>query len=151
MLDVFKHSWALLLGMLLLMLGNGLQGSLLGVRGSGEGFSAFSMSVVMSAYFAGFLIASMVTPGMIRRVGHVRVFAALGSFMSAGLIAFPLVTDPIAWTVLRLLVGFCMSGVYVTAESWLNNSTSNEFIVFTGNADFLPNTMACSFLFRERE
>ena len=49
MLDVFKHSWALLLGMLLLMLGNGLQGSLLGVRGSGEGFSAFSMSVVMSS------------------------------------------------------------------------------------------------------
>ncbi|EAU45975.1 MFS transporter [Salipiger bermudensis] len=126
MLDVFKHSWALLLGMLLLMLGNGLQGSLLGVRGSGEGFSAFSMSVVMSAYFAGFLIASMVTPGMIRRVGHVRVFAALGSFISAVLILYPSFPHPAAWTIERMIIGFCYCGVYVTAESWLNNSTSNE-------------------------
>jgi len=56
----------------------------------------------------------------------VRVFAALGSFMSAGLIAFPLLIEPWAWTVLRLLVGFCMSGVYVTAESWLNDAATNE-------------------------
>ena len=69
MLEVLRHSWALLLGMLLLMLGNGLQGSLLGVRGSGAGFSAFEMSLVMSAYFAGFLLASRLTPGLIRRVG----------------------------------------------------------------------------------
>ncbi len=55
-----------------------------------------------------------------------RVFAALGSFMSAGLIAFPLLTDPLAWTVLRLLVGFCMSGIYVAAESWLNDAAANE-------------------------
>ena len=117
MLDVFKHSWALLLGMLLLMLGNGLQGSLLGVRGSGEGFSAFSMSVVMSAYFAGFLIASLLTPGMIRRVGHVRVFAALGSFISAVLILYPSFPHPAAWTIERMIIGFCYCGVYVTAES----------------------------------
>jgi MFS family permease len=56
----------------------------------------------------------------------VRVFAALGSFMSAALIAFPLLTEPWAWTVLRVLVGFCMSGIYVAAESWLNASATNE-------------------------
>ncbi|MEJ1996490.1 MAG: MFS transporter [Limibacillus sp.] len=66
------------------------------------------------------------TPWLIRRVGHVRVFAALGSFMSAGLIAFPLLTEPWAWTLLRILVGFCMSGIYVTAESWLNDAATNE-------------------------
>ena len=63
---------------------------------------------------------------MIGRVGHVRVFAALGSFMSAGLITFPLIAEPWAWTALRLLVGFCMSGIYVTAESWLNHAATNE-------------------------
>ncbi len=89
MLTVIRTSWPLLLGMLLLMLGNGLQGSLLGVRGSTLGFSPFQMSMVMSAYFAGFLIASRVTPDMIRRVGHVRVFAALGSLVSAALLLFP--------------------------------------------------------------
>jgi MFS family permease len=112
--------------MLLLMLGNGLQGSLLGVRGSTLGFSSVEMSLVMSAYFAGFLIASRVTPSMIRRVGHVRVFAALGSFVSAALLLFPTIQDPIAWILGRVVIGFCFCGVYVTAESWLNNSATNE-------------------------
>lgn len=126
MLHVLKNSWALLLGMLLLMIGNGLQGSLLGVRGAEAGFSAGTMSIVMSGYFAGFLLASRMVPGMIRRVGHVRVFAALGSFVSAVLILFPAVQDPIAWTLGRLVLGFCFCGVYVTAESWLNNAADNE-------------------------
>ncbi len=126
MFDVLKTSWALFLGMLLLMVGNGLQGSLLGVRGGLEGFSTFEMSVVMSAYFAGFFGGSRMAPAMIRRVGHVRVFAALGSLISAVLILFPVITDPVAWALLRVTIGFCFSGVYVTAESWLNNAASND-------------------------
>ncbi len=126
MLQVLRSSWALLLGMLLLMLGNGLQGSLLGVRGGAAGFSAFQMSIVMSAYFAGFLFASRMTPGMIRRVGHVRVFAALGSFISAIIILYPAWPNPWVWALGRVAIGFCFCGVYVTAESWLNNSASNE-------------------------
>ena len=56
MLAVLKHSWALLLGVLLLLLGNGLQGTLLGIRGALEGFDAATMSLVMSAYYVGFLL-----------------------------------------------------------------------------------------------
>ncbi len=126
MFQVLRDSAALLLGMFLLMLGNGLQGTLLGVRGGLEGFSTFEMSLVMSAYFVGFLGGSRLAPGLIRRVGHVRVFAALGSLISAILILFPTVVEPWAWIALRVLIGFCFSGVYVTAESWLNNAASNE-------------------------
>ncbi|WP_226780907.1 MFS transporter [Oceaniglobus trochenteri] len=126
MIQVLRSSWALLLGMSLLMLGNGLQGTLLGIRGSLEGFSTLSMSIVMSAYFMGFLGGSRLAPEMIRRVGHIRVFAALGSFISAILIMYPAIADPIAWTLLRVAIGFCFSAVYVTAESWLNNSSTNE-------------------------
>jgi len=126
MIDTLSRSWALLLGMFLLMVGNGIQGTLLGVRGGIENFSTFEMSLVMSAYFAGFLGGSYLTPRMIRRVGHVRVFAALGSFVSAILILFPTVTEPWVWIVLRAFMGLCFSGVYVTAESWLNNATTNE-------------------------
>ncbi len=125
MMQVLQSSWALLLGMGMMMLGNGLQGSLLGVRGGELGFSTFSMSIIMSAYFVGFLLASRVTPDLIRRVGHVRVFAALGSFVSAVLIMYPAFPNPIAWTIGRVLIGFCYCGVYVTAESWLNNSANN--------------------------
>ncbi|MBV1902720.1 MAG: MFS transporter [Marinosulfonomonas sp.] len=126
MFDVLKTSWALLLGMLLLMVGNGVQGTLLGIRGNIEGFSTLEMSIVMSAYFAGFFGGSRVAPELIRRVGHVRVFAALGSFISAVLILYPSITEPWAWALLRVIIGFCFSGVYVTAESWLNHAATNE-------------------------
>ncbi|WP_417524749.1 MFS transporter [Marinovum sp.] len=126
MMAVVSNAWALLLGIMLLMVGNGLQGTLLGVRGEIEGFTTLEMSIVMSAYFVGFLGGSRMAPEMIRRVGHVRVFAALGSFISAVLILYPALTHPIAWTVGRVIIGFCFSGVYVTAESWLNNAATNE-------------------------
>ena len=125
MFQVLSRSWALLIGMMLLMVGNGLQGTLLGVRGGIEGFSTFEMSIVMSAYFAGFLGGSRLAPEMIRRVGHVRVFAALASFISAILILYPAFAHPVAWALGRVVIGFCFSGVYVTAESWLNNSSDN--------------------------
>jgi len=126
MLKVIAGSWALLLGMMLLMVGNGLQGTLMGVRGAIEGFSTFQLSLVASAYFVGFLFGSRVTPGIIRRVGHVRVFAFLGSLISAVLILYPVVAIPAAWVVLRVIIGFALSGVYITAESWLNNASTNE-------------------------
>ncbi|MDD7969906.1 MFS transporter [Roseinatronobacter alkalisoli] len=126
MLHVFTASWALLLGMLLLMVGNGVQGTLLGIRGAIEGFSTFQMSIVMSAYFLGFLFGSRAAPELIRRVGHVRVFAALGSLISAVLVLYAAIPDWIVWALLRVLIGFCFSGVYVTAESWLNNASTNE-------------------------
>ncbi|GGH56495.1 MFS transporter [Frigidibacter albus] len=126
MFEVLRNSWALLLGVMLFMLGNGMQGTLLGIRGGIEGFSTLQMSVVMSAYFAGFLFGSRMTPELIRRVGHVRVFAALGSLISAVLVMYAVAPDWIAWTLMRVVIGFSFSGVYITAESWLNNASTNE-------------------------
>ncbi|MCK0094762.1 MFS transporter [Yoonia sp. F2084L] len=126
MFQVFTGSWALFVGMFMLMVGNGLQGTLLGLRGEVEGFSTLELSIVMSAYFLGFLFSSRFTPELIRRVGHVRVFAALGSMVSAVLIAYPVLVDPWAWAVGRVIIGFCFCGVYITAESWLNDASSNE-------------------------
>ena len=126
MFQVMGASWALFLGMFMLMIGNGLQGTLLGLRGDMEGFSTFALSVVMSAYFVGFLFSSQLTPKLIGRVGHVRVFAALGSTISAVLIMYPMLVDPWVWTFGRVVIGFCFCGVYVTAESWLNDASTNE-------------------------
>ena len=126
MLRTLAATWPLLLGLMLLMVGNGVQGSLLGIRGALEGFSTFHLSVVMSAYFAGFLGGSRLAPRLIRRVGHVRVFAALGSMISAILVLYPLAVDWISWSALRVVIGFCFAGIYVTTESWLNAMASNE-------------------------
>jgi MFS family permease len=126
MISVLRASWALFMGLFLLQIGNGLQGSLMGVRGDIEGFSTFELSLIGAAYFLGFLGGSTLAPKFIAKVGHVRVFAALGSLVSAALISYPIVSDPWVWSLLRVIVGFSFSGIYVTAESWLNNSSSNE-------------------------
>jgi len=126
MIQVLTSAWALLFGMFLLMLGNGMQGTLLGIRGEIEGFDTFAMSIVMSAYFVGFLGGSRLAPLMIQRVGHVRVFAALASAISAVMILYPTFPNVAMWTLGRVLIGFCFSAVYVTAESWLNNAADNS-------------------------
>jgi MFS family permease len=126
MLKVLTQSWPLLMGVMLLMVGNGIQGTLLGIRGNLEGFTTYQLSYVMAAYFLGFLFGSWAAPRMIRRVGHVRVFAALGSLISAILVIYPVYPDWVVWTVLRVFAGFCFSGIYITAESWINNTASNE-------------------------
>ncbi len=126
MIRVIATTWPLLMGVMLLMVGNGVQGTILGIRGAGAGFSTFQLSIVMSSYFLGFLFGSVLAPRMIRRVGHVRVFAALGSAISAILIVYPVVPDWMAWSLLRVLAGFAFSGIYITAESWINNTATNE-------------------------
>jgi MFS family permease len=126
MLQVISSAWALLLGMGLLMVGNGMQSTLLGVRGQIENFGTFEMSVVISAYFIGFLGGSRMAPKLICRVGHVRVFAALASLISAVMILYPTLVNPWVWVLGRILIGFCFSAVFVTAESWLNDAASNE-------------------------
>ncbi|MEM0976542.1 MAG: MFS transporter [Pseudomonadota bacterium] len=126
MLFILRNSWPLFLGMMLLQVGNGLQGTLVGVRGAMEGFSAQQLSFVMSAYFVGFLGGATQTPKLIRGVGHVRVFAALASFISAALILYAAIPVLWVWFLLRVILGFCFAGVYVVAESWLNDAATNE-------------------------
>jgi MFS family permease len=125
-LKVIASTWPLLMGVMLLMVGNGMQGSLLGIRGAIEGFRTVEISIVISSYFVGFLAGSLMVPGMIRRVGHVRVFSALGSLISAGLVLYPVAPEWFLWSVLRVVIGFSFCGVYITAESWLNQLSTNE-------------------------
>ncbi|MFZ9199636.1 MAG: MFS transporter [Paracoccaceae bacterium] len=126
MLKVLAQTWPLMVGVMLLMVGNGVQGTLLGIRGTLESFSTFEMSIVMSAYFLGFLIGSRLAPKMIRNVGHVRVFAALGSLISAVLVLYPMLVEWQVWAIMRVIIGFGFAGIYITAESWLNNTVTNE-------------------------
>ncbi len=126
MLRFLGTAWPLLIGMFLLLGGNGLQGTLLGVRGGLEGYAASTMGYVMAFYFAGLIFGSWLTPRLLRRVGHVRVFAALGSTISAVFILYAEVVDPVAWAVMRFVVGACFAGVYIVAESWLNDVATNE-------------------------
>jgi len=119
-------TWALFLGILLLMLGNALQGALVGVRSEQEGFSLLATGLIMASYFAGFLVGSRYATHLLAEVGHIRVFAALASTGSAAVLAHTMLVSVWSWTVMRFVFGVCMAGIYVVAESWLNDMATNE-------------------------
>lgn len=119
-------SWALLLGFGILMLGDGLQGTLLAVRADLEGFSATRTGLVMSTFYVGFLFGSILTPRITIKVGHIRVFAAFAALSSAAILVHALVVNVPVWMAMRLLSGFCFAGLYIVAESWLNYRATNE-------------------------
>jgi len=119
-------TWPLLLGMSLLMLGAGLQGTLIGVRATLEGFPTAVIGVVMSCYYVGYILGSFGAPFLLQRVGHIRVFAALTSIASATILLQALFVGATVWGVLRMVSGFCFAGIYVVAESWLNDRATNR-------------------------
>ena len=118
--------WALFLGVFLLMLGNGLQGTLLGVRSSLENFDTLVIGIILAAYYAGFLVGSRFTIRALGRVGHVRVFAALASTASIVALCYALFVNPPTWFLMRFVTGFCMAGLYVVIESWLNDQATPQ-------------------------
>ena len=119
-------TWPLLLGMGILMLGAGLQSSLLGVRATIEGFPPTVTGLIMSCYYVGYLFGTVATPRMVRRVGHIRAFAALAAVASGVALVHGAFVEPVTWAVMRLLSGLCFAGIYVVAESWLNDRASRE-------------------------
>ena len=124
--NILKTTWPLFLGLAFLMLGNGLQGTLVSWRANFEGFSSSTTGWIMTAYYLGFLAGSLYTGKLIKEVGHIRVFAALASLASTAVLIQILLIDPAAWIVMRLVTGFSFAGVYVVVESWLNARSDNE-------------------------
>jgi len=117
---------ALLLSVGLLQSANGLFGSLLGVRlGLDPEFSASTAGLVLSGYFVGLVLGCLTCGRIIERVGHVRAFAALVSIVSATAVAHAFAVDAVYWFILRVAFGFCMAGVYMVAESWMNGAATN--------------------------
>ncbi len=123
---IILSTWALLLGFGILMLGDGLQATLLAVRADQEGFSATITGLIMSSFYIGFLAGSLLAPQIMRQVGHVRVFAAFAAMASAAILVHAVFIQVWVWIALRLISGFCFAGLYVVAESWLNECATNQ-------------------------
>ena len=122
---LFK-TWALFFGFAIICLGHGLQGTLIGVRATLEGFSFISTGFVVAGYYLGYLFGSILIPILLERVGHIRVFAALASLASIAILLHTIFIDPYSWFFIRILTGVSLSGIYVIMESWLNDKSSNQ-------------------------
>jgi MFS family permease len=123
---ILKNSWALFLGMGLIMLAHGYQGSLLGVRAVQEEFSLIATGFMLSGYYVGYFIGAKTIPGFILRVGHIRVFAAFASIASIVILMHSIFVQPFTWFILRVITGISMVSIYTIAESWLNDRSSNK-------------------------
>ena len=117
---------ALLLSVAILLVGNGLQGTLIGVRAGIEAFTPPSLGVVAAAYYLGFSIGCLCGSWFINRVGHIRTFAVLASIASASALLHSLWVTPLTWALLRIVTGVCLAGLYMVIESWLNGRVDNQ-------------------------
>ena len=116
----------LLAGTALLVLGNGALGTLLVLGLTSAGHPSWVVGLMTTAYFAGLVLGTFYGHRLISGVGHIRTFAALGSSFSAATLAHPFLVEPTAWASLRFVEGFCIAGMYMCTESWLNERASNE-------------------------
>ncbi|GJL82488.1 MAG: MFS transporter [marine bacterium B5-7] len=124
--DTFKSVSSLLASYWLLMMANGLLSTLLAVRTDIESFSIFITGLVMSSYFVGLLLGALYSAYLVIRVGHIRAFAVYASVMSTASILHVLLVEPAVWMVVRALAGFCMAGMILITEAWLNERADNR-------------------------
>ncbi len=108
------------------MVGNGLQGTLLSLRAEIDGFTLTVIGLMMSMYYIGYLAGWFFIPKMIQSVGHIRVFAAFASVASTTILIQGLFVDPYTWSFVRFISGLSFVGLFIVAESWLNNIAPNK-------------------------
>ena len=116
----------LLLSAAVLLMGNGLQGTLIPIRAQLEGYATFEIGLLGSFYFAGFALGCWLGPRTVCRVGHIRAFSAMAALASTVALAHALIISPMVWAPLRAVTGFCFAVLYIVIESWLNERATNE-------------------------
>lgn len=117
---------SLMLSTFLMMVGYGLMNYLVPVRAVAEGWSPLLISLIATGYTVGFTLSCIVTPTLVLRVGHVRVFSALITLLTAAILASSLMVEWQVWIALRAVAGFAVAGCYLVIESWLNERVTNE-------------------------
>ncbi len=117
---------ALLLGVTGLVVGTGVLGVLLPLRGVAEGFSTYGVAVMGGGYFLGFIAGCLLTPRLVERVGHIRLFASLAAICAATVLVHALAVNLPVWIAVRTVTGFAVAGLYIVIESWLNHQATNE-------------------------
>lgn len=116
----------LLLAVAILLIGHGLQLTLLPIRAGNLGWSTNAIGITASTYFSGLVVGCLVIPGIVARIGHIRVFMVMGALATLALLGAGLLNDFAAWLVLRFATGFALSGLYMVIESWLSEASTRE-------------------------
>lgn len=117
---------ALMLSIMLLQLSSGAISPLDVLTGIQEGFSNRQIGLLGSAHFFGFFIGCWWAPRLFGTVGHTRAFAVFAACGTIGAIAHPIIIEPTAWALFRIMSGLCVAGCYTVIEAWFQAKLTNE-------------------------
>lgn len=126
MSKTFAPLFSLLIGISFLLSGNALLGTVLPLRGLHEHFTPIIIGLLGSSYSLGFVVGCLAGPYLILRAGHIRAYSTLVSLAAATTLIHPMMVDPMIWIGARMITGFCLAGLFLIIESWLNDSATNE-------------------------
>ena len=125
-MSAFASVVSLLLSTALLLIGHGMQLTLLPLRAGANGMSDFMIGVSASCYFLGFVVGCLGISRLLARVGHIRGFAVLTAVMICAVLSLEMLDNVTAWLLLRFLTGAAICGLYTVIESWLNSQSSSS-------------------------
>ena len=74
----------------------------------------------------GYFLGANIVPDLVRKVGHIRVFAAFASMASFAILIHAIFVDPFVWIGGRFITGFSIIGIFIVVESWLNDRATNR-------------------------
>ena len=117
---------ALFVSLALLVTGSTLLGTLSAVRMGLEGMPATTIGLVMAGHAIGFVTGTIYAVSVIRRVGHIRAFAAFAAMACAVTLAHPLHVDAALWFGLRVVLGFSVAGMLMVVESWISGRATSD-------------------------
>jgi len=117
---------ALFSSLVLLVLGNSMLGTVAALRLEIEGFDSGTAGLILAFFSIGFVIGSRFGFGLILRVGQIRAFAVFSALAAAVTLIHPLHISVAGWMALRLVLGFCIAGLMLVVESWINSRASTE-------------------------
>lgn len=119
MFQLLLRVFAPLLSLVVFTLGTGLLTTLLTVRLQEAGGGAWIVGLLTAVYYLGLVFGSFLIGRVIRRVGHIRVYAASAAILTTAVILQGMFVSDGVWLILRFISGYCVAGLYVSVESWL--------------------------------
>ena len=106
-------------------IGNGLMFAYIPVSLGAAGYPPTWAGAILTALAAGGLVACLTTGALVRRVGHARAFLIFSALIILSNVAIAAGVHPPSWIAARVLYGFAISGMFIVAQSWLNDAVSN--------------------------
>ena len=100
--------------------------TLLALRAQIENFLLLQIGIINAAYFLGLYAGAKFTDRLVSRVGHGRAYAVFASIGSICALLHALLLNPYMWMVIRLGTGFCIAGLFMVTESWLNSRATRS-------------------------